>query len=704
MGFFSSLFTKKASSKPPAKPPAKIAPKASSQNKSSGQSTNGVVVKKNIVAQPSRPTPSPVPLPPKIPSSQAVPPGAAQAKPAPQLPQKTAAGTQIVKTPTQNAENNNTKPETGPRPVMRRIIADEAKIQELLTYSGMVLTGENGRIETNSMQRKVAALLDGGQFIVHKDNPLSPESMEVRQKISVAGLAIKIEYLVDLEVIRKIYESYEKRTGQDKNKNKGGESLQKMQQEVLSLIFEAAAGHCSDIHVVVGRHEAIIRMRQDGVMTNVKQMRADWASDLCSAAFNMADASDASYRVHEYQGARISEVRTPLPEGVQAIRLQFNPLPNGGRYMVARLLYANSVSSYEGDVDTLGYAETHIEQLRRMRRKPFGINIISGPTGSGKSTTLQRALTALMREKRNQVNVITIEDPPEYVIAGAQQLPVLNASTEEERNEKFRAAIAASLRSDPDIIMIGEIRDKSSSALAFTAAMTGHQVWASLHTNDAISILDRLRDQGVDVYKLSDHTLVTGLIGQRLIRKLCPHCRINLKDAERLNMISRPLYLGLEALAKSGADLRGIHFAGPERTSKCTCREGYSGREVVAETICPDPKFMRFIREGNKIDAVEYWLNSLGGITMLEHAIQKALIGMCDPRDVEDKAGEFLSFDGSRAPKLLSIMGNAHDAGLLSCGVGAPEEIMLIPSLGTLSASAPFARGASNNLNPNGSE
>jgi len=422
-------------------------------------------------------------------------------------------------------------------------------------------------------------------------------------------------------------------------------------------------------------------MRKDGVMTNIRQVRADWASDLCAAAFNMADASDSSYRTHEYQGARISEIRTPLPEGVQAIRLQFNPLPNGGRYMVARLLYANSVVDYEGDVDTLGYAASHIEQLRRMRRKPFGINIISGPTGSGKSTTLQRALVALMREKRNQVNVITIEDPPEYVIAGAAQLPVLNAATEEERNEKFRAAITAALRSDPDVIMIGEIRDRSSSALAFTAAMTGHQVWASLHTNDAISILDRLKDQGIENYKLSDHTLVTGLIGQRLIRKLCPHCRIPFADAKKSKIVTPSLLHGLEKIFAAGAKPDGVFFAGSGKTKQCRCREGYIGREVVAEVICPDAGFMRFVRDGNKIEAVEYWISELGGITILEHAIQKALAGTCDPRDVEDKAGELRGFDEKRAEAVLGIPPSATpESAVLQGPVLTSETAFVVPN------------------------
>src|SRR3546814_20284904 len=122
----------------------------------------------------------------------------------------------------------------------------------------------------------------------------------------------------------------------------------------------------------------------------------------------MADASDASYKVFEYQGARVSDLNTNLPEGVRAVRLQFNPLPNGGRYMVARLLYAQA-SAVGSDIDTLGYSPVHIVQIKRMRRKILGMNIISGPTESGKPTTLQRALSAALAANRGQVTVINIE-------------------------------------------------------------------------------------------------------------------------------------------------------------------------------------------------------------------------------------------------------------------------------------------------------
>lgn len=527
--------------------------------------------------------------------------------------------------------------------------ASEEKIEELMNSRVDVVTGDGGRIKLTKEQRYFALLFSNGVFLFAKSAPLNPKLLEARQIIRKSGVTITEEHGVDLEVIRKIYESAERRSTSGRRGGKSSE-LQAMQTEFIRLVKSAADRGCSDIHVTVERHEALIRVRVDGVMEVVNMVKSDWASDLCAAAFNMADASDSSYRPLEYQGARVSDIRSPLPEGVQSVRLQFNPLPNGGRYMICRLLYSSSGAATGGDVDTLGYNKVHVDQIKKMRKKPYGINIICGPTGSGKSTTLQRALLALMKEKRNTVNLVTIEDPPEYVIKGAAQLPVLNAQTDVERNEKFRQAISASLRSDPDIVMIGEIRDEASCKLAFTAAMTGHQVWASLHANDAISIIDRFRDQKVELYKLADPTLVTGLIGQRLIRKLCPKCRIAINRAHSEGMINSEL---LETVTRvAGPEhMGGVFVANPKGCDKeknPKCRFGYTGREVLAETILPDAGFMRYVREGDKESAVKYWLEKLEGLTMQEHAIQKMVSGLCDPMDVEDKAGDLTGFDESR--------------------------------------------------------
>lgn len=523
-------------------------------------------------------------------------------------------------------------------PATRTREASPEIINQILNFKGQVLTAPGGIVELTQNQTKYIALLGDGEgkniLVVSKDYALHHETSSARSTFRRKGLTWSNEFLVDLDVIRRIYEKVEAKSPISL---KPGDTAH-MQREFLSLLAKAAAAKSSDIHIVVHRYEAQVKIRSDGVMMKLQDLTSGVALELCSAAFAMADASDPTYLPNEYQGARVTEGSLKglrFPEGVQSVRLQFNPLPAGGRYMIARLLYAQKVGS-KADVDELGYAPNQISQIRDMRRKPYGINIISGPTGSGKSTTLQRGLTALMREKPG-INVITIEDPPEYVIEGAAQLPVTNAKTAEERSEKFRQAITASLRSDPDVIMIGEIRDGASAGLAFEAAMTGHGVWASLHANDAVSILDRLRDQGVETYKLCDATLMTGLIGQRLVRKTHPEHAVSFEEGVELGYIDDRTETAIRKIA--GPWLSSIKFAGTHRFEETEKAMAYDGRSVVAEVILPDQKFLDLMKADRKPEAVKYWLDSLEGITMLEHAFVLMCQGKLDPREMEDKIG-----------------------------------------------------------------
>ncbi len=536
---------------------------------------------------------------------------------------------------------------------------DDKGVEEMKSYQGRILTSSSGKYGITDRQRKYVALLEDGRLLVARGHNVTDEVMQARQFLQKKNAFVSATFSAEMDLIRLLYENDDKRQSENSGRRNRSEGLQEKQKEVIRLIQEAQDLKASDIHIKVSRFEAKIFLRVDGIMQRVnRDMLADDAQDLCNAAFNMADASDSTYRLYEYQGARISNVRINLPERVQSIRLQFNPLPNGGRYMIARLLYKESAGGQDStseDVDALGYNEVHVNQIKRMRRKPYGINIISGPTGSGKSTTLQKALLALMREKRGTINVVTIEDPPEYVIEGASQLPVLNANTDEERNEKFRQAISASLRSDPDIVMIGEIRDRASSSLAFAAAMTGHGVWASLHANDALSILDRLRDQGVEIYKLTDHTLVTGLIGQRLIRKLCPHCSVPFASARAEGLIDDLLAGRIERLV--GAErAEGVRASSGKTCGAKGCRNGYAGREVVAETINPDSKFMRFAQNADKEGAYRYWLDTLSGMTMAEHALQKMVAGRITPQDMEEKMGDLEDIDKARVETVFGSL------------------------------------------------
>jgi type II secretory ATPase GspE/PulE/Tfp pilus assembly ATPase PilB-like protein len=504
-----------------------------------------------------------------------------------------------------------------------------------------VLTLEEPAFQLNEKQRRHVAMVaspDGVRLLINREDVFNPAVLQVREAARLRGLPIAQEEEVSLDVIREVYRAREAKIGVSIRR-----SALPVQEQFLAMVRDASERRASDIHMMISRFEASVRLRVDGILEPYRILPAEEAHAICVAAFNMAEASDSNYRPLEYQGARISRLRTELPPGVMSVRLQFSPMLQGGRYLVARLLYEGDAAADARNIEDMGFLPVHAGQLARMRRHVYGVNIISGPTGSGKSTTLKRCLEMIHEEKRGRISILTIEDPPEYTIKGAAQFPVLNATSDDDRREKFRLAIVSALRSDPNVMMIGEIRDRASAGLAFEAAMTGHQVWSSLHANNAISILDRLHDLGVERYKLKDETLVTGLISQRLVRRLCRNCSHSFEDALGTSRI------GGERLGKFRwiADMGGnVRFANPDGCHEC--RAGYVGREVIAEIVNPDHVFMSLYADGRKREAIEHWCGDMGGITMLEHGVMKVFAGLCDPLDIEERAGEILPITPER--------------------------------------------------------
>jgi type II secretory ATPase GspE/PulE/Tfp pilus assembly ATPase PilB-like protein len=353
---------------------------------------------------------------------------------------------------------------------------------------------------------------------------------------------------------------------------------------------------------------------------------------------SMADIADPVYNPSTYQDARIGKAKY-LPKTLHGIRIACGPQV-GGTLMVMRLLYAdtkNSGGSVAERLHRLGYTDDHGHTVNFMRSRPTGINVVSGPTGSGKSTTLKHILESVHIE-RPDLNILSVEDPPEYPIEGVAQLPVTNADTDEERKAAFGAAIRAALRMDPDIILIGEIRDAESAKLAIRAAMTGHQVWTTLHANSGFNIFNRLADilsdggEGNPLAILSDITVTTGLVFQRLAKVLCDHCKKPLVgnesrvDAHLLKRIDRALE------TREGVCIKG---------DGCTdCMgTGVSGRTVLAEVIATDPEMLKILKDEGIDEARRYWLDKQSGQTALAHGLEKISQGIVDPAQAEEVVG-----------------------------------------------------------------
>jgi general secretion pathway protein E len=273
-----------------------------------------------------------------------------------------------------------------------------------------------------------------------------------------------------------------------------------------ALLTQAARDGASDIHVEPYERHSSVRFRVDGTLREVVRPHRALHAALISRLKIMAELDIAEKRLP--QDGRIS-----LRLGTRAIDVRVSTLPSAhGERAVLRLL---DKSDTKLDLETVGMQGETLTRFERLIGQPHGIILVTGPTGSGKTTTLYAALQRLDAQR---LNIMTVEDPIEYELPGIGQTQV-NARIE----LTFAKALRAILRQDPDVIMIGEIRDYETAQIAIQASLTGHLVLATLHTNDAASAVTRLTDMGVEPFLLSSSLL--GVLAQRLVRKRCPQCQ-----------------------------------------------------------------------------------------------------------------------------------------------------------------------------------
>lgn len=493
---------------------------------------------------------------------------------------------------------------------------------DVLDFITMDVVSHTGIYEASDEQKKLLCLLADGRLLVAEGQNLNSHVLSYRARLEKMQRPFRVAY-VKIDVIRQCYQVGASLPAERRQEHS------MMQVTAKDILNRACRERASDIHIRVKKNGTEIFFRVHNDLVPAGGQTREYGERLLATLYGaMASVSDSSYKPTERQDASIAG-RDKLPPQLYGVRIATAPTSEGA-VMVLRLLYNDAGDNV--DLIPLGFTPAHAALLQQLKEQPIGMNIISGPTGSGKSTTLQRILQGEILEAKGKLHVLTVEDPVEYPIEGAVQTAVTNASTEDERARLFAAAIANAMRLDPDTIMIGEMRDRASAQNALRASMTGHQVWTTVHANSALAIVDRLVDLGLPLSLVADHTVVTGLISQRLVKLLCPHCKKRLADY--------PAELSPGALARikqvAGADIGNACIAGPgcER-----CRQGTVGRTVIAEVILPDDRFFSYIRLGEKTKALQYWLQELGGKTILSHAIDRVVAGDVDPRMAEKVVG-----------------------------------------------------------------
>ena len=506
-------------------------------------------------------------------------------------------------------------------------------IDYLFSNGNRLLTAPGGTMELSKDMQSLVAYFSGGEIIVSRTHRYDGRVLAFIDLLKRKSNIVYEPFYSDLGLVSGIYKEYEARIGGASTRVSRDYDKQ-MQKDFVDIIARAAAQKVSDVHIEVG-DQTTIYFRIDGSMQPVLEYNSAWGESFVRAAFASADMSNANYAQNEYQSAQ-KDGRTPLrgtkdlylPTGVLSIRMQFNPIAFGSRYVVMRLLYDNP---NEGIKTEQEFGQYEQDLLMRMRSFPTGLVLVAGPTSSGKSTTLVRNMAMMLKERNYEINMITVENPVEQKIFGAHQMPVTNAINEEQRDEAYTEALAAALRSDPDTLMVGEIRTLAAAQLTVRGALSGHNVWTTLHANSAMAALTRLLDMGIEPFKLKDETLMRGLVSMRLFKKVCPHCRERLADHPENPAYKRVM----DAFGEIG--LNQVFVRGPG-CEKCG-GTGTIGRIKAGEVIVTNSEFLSLALAGKTDDAVKYWLEEMDGRTLKEAATELLLTGVIGIDELERWVG-----------------------------------------------------------------
>lgn len=462
---------------------------------------------------------------------------------------------------------------------------------------------------------------------------------------------------------------------------------------VNELIFEALMDNVSDIHIEVRAAVSKIRFRKHGSLFIHSQITQQKGSQMGIVIYQaLSTESGVVFNPNVPQDAMVDQEFN----GIRArLRIATAPASPDGFDMVIRLLkFGGKTASYTLLTD-LGYTEDQAKQIYGFSSDPIGLTIIAGTTGSGKSTTLKNLITKKIMDHKATLKVITVEDPPEYEIPNATQIPVIR-DDKGSGEAGFSSAIRTAMRSDPDILMIGEVRDSQSASLLVSATQSGHQVLSTVHAPSAVGIIPRLESLGISRDVLSSSDFISGLIYQKLLPKICPHCAINYKNLDGTSnsaVLEDTILLSLGFCSKSDikrakekypntrliralqdleiiseseaseairahkkkvdlflssgfetrliktlkGSVHGVKFQGPG-CNNCH-NTGLIGRLVVAELFTPSKKLLTTIKNGNDLETLKAWKESPNGTTILASAIKKISAGIVDPTHVEKEIG-----------------------------------------------------------------
>jgi len=371
---------------------------------------------------------------------------------------------------------------------------------------------------------------------------------------------------------------------------------------VNQLIINAVLAGASDIHIDPQEDALKIRYRVDGIMRTEQSLPPHMQSVIVARVKIMANMNVAERRQPQ-------DGRVEMDIQFRKIDIRLSTMPTiHGEKVVMRILDLGSVAT---NLSNLGFTERNLSQFKQCIESPYGIVLITGPTGSGKTTTLYSALSELNRE---DVNILTIEDPVEYQLQGINQVQV-NPSA----GITFAEGLRAMLRQDPNIIMVGEIRDSETAEIAVRAAMTGHLVLSTLHTNTAVNAITRLIDMGIEPFLIS--SALRGVVAQRLVRRVCDRCAAAYSPGMEERQLMEAYGMAVTAMRRGkGCDACG--------------RTGYKGRVAIHETLMLDDSLRSMILQRRSDNDYRRYAIEQGFIPMLNDGLGKVASGLTTVEEV----------------------------------------------------------------------
>jgi general secretion pathway protein E/type IV pilus assembly protein PilB len=373
---------------------------------------------------------------------------------------------------------------------------------------------------------------------------------------------------------------------------------------INAVCIDAIRLEASDIHIEAHKDYIQIRYRIDGVLRIVKKIEKSIFQSISNRIKIMAELNTMEQRLPQ-------DGRMTVAVGSEDIDLRVSVIPTtNGESIVLRIF---NKSAKRLRLEELGFSEANLSQIKRCIAQPYGLILLTGPTGSGKTTTLHALLETL---PVNELKIVTIEDPVEQLIPGINQVQI-----NEEIALSFDGMLRRVLRQDPNVIMVGEIRDAVTAELALRSALTGHLIFSTLHTNDSVSVIARLEDMGLEPYLIA--AVLRCAVAQRLVRKVCPRCAQKAPVPQAVGTLFKKYKMEGEGIMLTA---RKCEFCG---------QTGYRGRTVIGETLAIDPAIEGMIIQQKPAAEIADSARASGMTSMAQDALQKLAGGITTLSEIE---------------------------------------------------------------------